>query len=238
MTGPRRMTGHNARPGAVVEVVLVSSGMCPLDPDLLITARAFRYHSFVPTDSHITGDVIAQEIRRVSGEPGSTDGLIEIPLFGHRHRYRVRIDTDGAAPRLVELHLLSDDDAAEIDPATVRQIPIRRLAKAAARFIVLGEGWPGPVVDVGELHDPTLLARPDRPPNGGRGRKLDDVHYRQVAAHLIRAREIGESPREYVADKLGGSLPTVDRWIKEAKKRNFLMRDWATAADPQPAHTD
>lgn len=197
---------------------------------MLIIARAIHYHFSVSIDSPITGDVIANAIRRVSGEPGTTDGLIEIPLVGHRHRYRVRIDTDGPAPRLVELHLVSEDDA-EIDPATVRQIPVRRLAKAAARFIALGEGWPGPVVGVDELHDPTLLARPDRPPNGGKRRKLDDVHYRQVAAQLVRAREIGESPREYVADKLGGTLPTVDRWIKEAKRRGFLRRDWATAAD-------
>jgi hypothetical protein len=192
-----------------------------------------RYHSCVPADNPdieaIKGDVIAHAIRRVSGEPGSDDGLIEIPLAGHRHNYRVRIDSSGPTPRLVELCIVSDD-AAEIGPATVRQIPVRRLARAAARFIALGEGPLGPVVTIDELYDPTVLARPDRPPKGGKHRKLDDVHYRQVAALLVRAREIGEPPRQYVADQLGGSLPTVDRWIKEAKKRGRLRRDWATAS--------
>lgn len=180
-----------------------------------------------PGADAIKGDVMADAIRRVTGEPGSTDGLIEIPLVGHRHRYRVRIDSSGAAPRLVELHLISDSDTADIDPDTIRQIPVRRLAKAAARFIALTEHG---VSLAGDVYDPTDLLRPDiEPPNR---RKLDDAHYRQVAKLLLWAREIGESPREYVADRLGSPLPTVDRWIKQAKQRGFLRRDWATA------HTD
>ena len=100
---------------------------------------AIRYHLFVTSDnpSHhaIKGDVIPSATRRLSGEPGSTDGLIEISLVGHDHRYVCRIDGSGPVPRLVELRIVSDGDAAEIDPASVRQIPVRRLAKAAARFI-------------------------------------------------------------------------------------------------------
>ena len=38
---------------------------------------------------------------------------------------------------------------------------------------------------------------------------------------------MGVSPREHVAAQLGASLPTVDRWIKEAKKRGFLPRNWS-----------
>jgi hypothetical protein len=183
----------------------------------------------------IKGDVIPAAIRRLTGESGSTDGLIEIPLFGHRHRYRVRIDSSGPAPRLVELHLVSDDDAAEIDPDTIRQVPVRRLAKAAARFIALTEHG---VALAGDVYDPTDLRRPDiEPPNR---RKLDDAHYRQVARLLLWAREIGESPREYVAGQLGSPLPTVDRWIAKAKRLGFLRRDWATATDPpaDPANSD
>jgi hypothetical protein len=212
----------------------------------LIIATAIPYRICVPADNPdkggddgrdaIKGDVIAERIRRVSGEPGSTEGLIEIPLVGHRHRYRVRIDSRGPAPRLVELHLTSDDDAAEIDPDTIRQVPVRRLAKAAARFISLSEHR---VAMAGDAYDPTNLQRPDLEPPGRSNRKLDDAHYRQVRNLLLWAREIGESPREYVAERFAPvSLPTVDRWIAEAKRRGFLRRDWATATDPQRADTD
>ena len=169
----------------------------------------------------------------MSGEPGSHDGLIEIPLVGHAHRYQVRIDSSGPAPRLVELNLISDGDAAEIDPDTIRQVPVRRLAKAAARFIALTEHG---VEMAGDVYDPTGLRRPDLEPPGRR--KLDDAHYRQVAKRLLWAREIGESPREYVANQFGSPLPTVDRWIKQAKDRGFLRRDWATAADPTTTTTE
>lgn len=207
---------------------------------MLITATAIRYRLHVSSDNPdkggstdaIKGDVMADAIRRVTGEPGSTDGLIEIPLVGHRHRYRVRIDSSGPAPRLVELHLISDD-ATDIDPDTIRQIPVRRLAKAAARFIALTEHG---VALAGDVYDPTDLRRPDIEPLNRR--KLDDAHYRQVAKLLLWAREIGESPREYVANQLGTPLPTVDRWIRQAKQRNFLRRDWATATNPQRAETD
>ncbi|WP_409437213.1 hypothetical protein [Mycobacterium sp. SMC-14] len=179
----------------------------------------------------IKGDVIADAIRRVTGERGSADGLIEIPLVGHRHRYRVRVDTGGPAPRLVELHLISDGDAAEIDPDSIRQVPVRRLAKAAARFIALTEFG---VAEAGDVYDPTPLLRPDLEPPGRSNRKLDDVHYRQVRDLLLWAREVGESPREYVAERFAPvSLPTVDRWIAEAKRRGFLRRDWLT--NPSPA---
>lgn len=171
----------------------------------------------------IKGDVIGESVRRLTGHPGSADGLIEIALVGHPHRYRVRIDTHGPAPRLIELHLVSDGDAADIDPNTIRQVPVRRLTRAAARFIGLTEGGAA----LAGVQRPGIEPEPRQ---RGRGHALGDAHYRQVAELLLQAREIGESPREYVADRLGASLPTVDRWIKEAKRRGFLRRDWATAA--------
>ncbi len=200
----------------------------------MIIAAAIGYHLLVSSDKgnkdgydaldYIKGNVIPERIQRVSGDPGSDDGLIEIPLEGHRHVYRVRIDSSGPAPRLVELHLISDNDTAEIDPDTIRQVPVRRLTKAAARFIALTEYG---IAVAGDVYDSTNLRRPDiEPPNR---RKLDDAHYRQVANLLLWAREIGESPREYVAYQLGSPLPTVDRWIAKAKKLGFLRRDWATA---------
>jgi hypothetical protein len=172
----------------------------------------------------IKGDVIADHIKRVSGRKGSPDGLIEIPLYGHRYRYQVRVDlTKHQAPRLVELRMLAFHEGAEVDPTAVRDIPVRRLALAAMRFIGLTE-WG--VAEAGDFDDPTNLMRPDHP-KGGRGKKLDDVHYRQVRNMLIGARQNGLSPREYVAGQFTVELPTVDRWIREAKARNILERDWA-----------
>lgn len=69
-----------------------------------------------------------------------------------------------------------------IDPATIRQVTVRRLAKAAAQFISRVDGA---IVTPYELDDPTLLLRPERPHDGGRRRRLDDVPLStgQPAAH-------------------------------------------------------
>ena len=163
----------------------------------------------------------------MKGSCGQDDRLIEIALAGHAHHYRVRIERGSGPPRLVELHLISDNNV-EIDPATIRQVPMRRLVKATARFISRIDDA---IVTPDELDDPTLLLRPQHPPDGSRRRKLDDMHYRQVSNRLIAARENGFAPREYVAKHFRGSLPTVDRWIAEAKRRRILPRDWSTATE-------
>jgi hypothetical protein len=183
-----------------------------------------------PEFTPIAGDVMADDIRRVSGKRGSDNGLIEIPLYGHGFRYQVRIDRSGGTPRLTELRMVCVGDGGDIDPAAVRNIPVRRLAKAAAKFVSLTEHG---IADAGDMYDPTGPARPDLEP-GKRRRNLGDEHYRQVAAQISWAREIGLAPRDYAADYFGVTLPTLDRWIAQAKKRGFLRRDWSTAtADTQ-----
>lgn len=176
-----------------------------------------------PAFTPIAGDVIASEVRRVSGRRGSDNGLIEIPLYGHDFHYRVRIDRSAGTPRLTELQMVADEGG-DIDPAAVRQVPVRRLARAAAQFISMTEHG---VTDVGDLYDPTGSARPDLEP-GRRRRNLGPEHYRQVAALLEGAREIGVPPREHVARYFAVAIPTLDRWIAEAKRRGFLRRDWST----------
>jgi hypothetical protein len=180
-----------------------------------------------PEFSPIAGDVIASDIRRISGRRGTDNGLIEIPLYGHDFRYQVRIDRSAGTPRLIELRMVANTGG-DIDPAAINNLPVRRLAKAAARFISMTEHG---VVSVGDLHDPTSSALPDlEPPRLRRNRRdLGVEDYRQVAAYLMWARKIGVSPREFAAEQFGVALPTLDRWIAEAKKRGFLRRDWATA---------
>lgn len=177
-----------------------------------------------PAFTPIVGDVTASGIRRVSGRRGSDNGLIEIPLYGHAFRYQVRIDRSAGTPRLTELRMVCTDDGGDIDPAAVRQVPVRRLARAAAQFISMTEHG---VANAGDLFDPTGQGRPDLEP-GRRRRNLGPEHYRQVAARLEYAREIGLPPREHVSDYYGVALPTLDRWIKQAKERGFLRRDWST----------
>ncbi|SUP19588.1 Uncharacterised protein [Tsukamurella pulmonis] len=219
----------------VVDGLVCVVVMNPISPISVTKSMSFAYHFVVDIDNPyddtpIPGDVMAADIRRVSGEKGSADGLIEIPLFGHAHRYQVRVDLSGPAPRLVELRMIADSPEQEITPAALRGVPARRLTKAAARFITQGEHG---IATPDQLEDATVVDRPDLDPISRRNsvgrRNLDDAHYRQVARLMVTAREMGEIPREHVAQQLGGvPLPTLDRWVREAKKRGFLARDWAT----------
>lgn len=179
------------------------------------------------TDSRsepIKGDVDTGGIRRVSGTPYADDGLIEIPLVGHRNRYHVRVDLSGPAPRLVELRIMADD-ADEIDPAAMKAVPVRRLTSAAAQYITqLEYGF----LTVQEVREPARLTRPER----SASRHLDDDHYRRIAAALMAARRAGAPPRQAVAEQMGGvPLATLDRWIAEAKRRGHLRRDWRTTTE-------
>lgn len=187
-----------------------------------------------PAFTPIVGDVIADEVHRVSGRRGSDKGLIEIALYGHDFRYQVRIDRSAGTPRVTELRMICADESDDIDPAAVRNVPVRRLAKAAAQFISMTEHG---VANAGDMFDPTGLSRPDLEP-GKRRRNLGPEHYRQVAARLQMAREFGLPPREHVADYFGVALPTLDRWIKQAKERSYLPRDWSTSTADTTEETD
>lgn len=199
-------------------------------PEWCEHARRFAIIHFVNTTDNtrgvgIKGDV--ETVRRVpgklGGKRGTDQGLIEVALVGHPHRYRVRVDMSGPAPRLVELHISSPDDVADIDPAAMR-IPVRRLAHAAAHFISHADGA---FVTPEELDDPVRSVRPEVVER--RRTHLDDEHYRDVARLLMAARREGaRSPRKVVAQQRGWEVPTLDRWINEAKLRGHLPRDWAT----------
>jgi hypothetical protein len=172
-----------------------------------------------PKLKKIKGDI--ESVTRLNGEKGSTEGLFEIRVVGHPHRYQVGIDMRGGSPRLVELRLLPLDGVdAEIDTTTVRSIPVVRLAKAAAQKIGIDEL---PFALAGQEDAALTRLRPDYV----RGRSHDEDHYRDVALLLTKARELGLSPRKYVAETMNAAIPTVDRWIKRAKELGHLERDWS-----------
>lgn len=172
----------------------------------------------------IKGDVDHGRVRRISGTPHTDDGVIEVPLIGHRNRYHVRVDLSGPAPRLTELRIIADDTG-DIDPAAIKAVPVRRLTSAAAWFIAHGDGA---FVTVQELREPARLTRPER----SASRHLDADHFQRVAALLMAARRAGAPPRQTVAEQMGGvPLATLDRWIAEAKRRGHLRRDWRTTTE-------
>lgn len=179
------------------------------------------------TENHkpIKGDV--ESVKRVTGRKRG-DGILEVTLVGHPYRYRVRIDVDSQIPTLVELQLAPIDidaggNAAEINTASLRAVPVVRLAAAAARHIRLTERG---FITIQELEDDEILRlRPDYKPDGN---TRDDTHYRYVKHLLLSARELGVPAREYVKQRMNTSIPTVDRWIREAKNRGILTQDWSS----------
>ena len=66
------------------------------------------------------------------------------------------------------------------------------------------------------------LAEPSGPALRGKGHKLSSEHYRRVASWVTSARAAGLPIRRTVADNLGVSLATVDKWIRGAKDLGYL----------------
>lgn len=110
-----------------------------------------------------------------------------------------------------------------------RQVPVRRQARAAARWMSLADGK---LASTDEIDDPTAALRSDCPPDASKRRKLDEVHYQHVACLLTTARESAFSAREYAAERLDpASVPNVDRWIAEANRHGYLRCDGSTTTE-------
>ncbi len=164
---------------------------------------------------HRTGDVVS--VTRVDGVVGDLFGILVV-LHGHAHRYVVRVVTGKGGPRLVDLQIRSDSDAA-ITPEVLRAIPSRRLAHAAAQFATMMDGK---MATPSMARDPEANSRPgDRTARG----KLTDAHYEEVAER-VRAAVLGGFPvRQTVAAQMHTSIQTLDRWIRKSKDLGFLEED-------------
>lgn len=162
-----------------------------------------------------TGDVT--DVRRVDGGLGDLFGILVV-LAGHAHSYVVRVVTGKGGPRLVDLQIRSDTDAA-ITPETLRAIPSRRLAHAAAQFAATADGQ---MATPAMVRDPESQTRPGE--RTARG-KLSDAHYEEVAER-VRAAVLGGFPvRKTVSADMGTSIQTLDRWIRRAKDLGYLDED-------------
>ena len=165
---------------------------------------------------HKPGDVIY--VRRVEGSPvGSLSGILVV-LAGHAHEYVVGVVTGKGGPRLVDLRIQSATDAA-ITPETLRAIPSRRLAHAAAQFAVTLDGQ---MATPAMVRDPEVMTRPGE--RTARG-KLPDAHYEEVAER-VRAAVVGGFPvRKTVAAEMHTSIQNLDRWIRTCKDKGLLDED-------------
>lgn len=190
------------------------------------------------------GDVAT--IDRVAGERGDMYG-IRVALHGHTHRYVVRVASGTNGPRLVDLQIQSDSDAT-ITPDVLRAIPSRRLAHAAAQWAHVRDGlfgflrldeatrealyekYPDDPEEFDRAAAEAVAALKSRPEASTARGKLDDAHYRRVAEHVSKATAAGKT-RKDIAPELKTTVPTLDRWIREAKERGLLGTD-------QPRRTD
>lgn len=153
----------------------------------------------------------------MEGNVGDLFGILLV-LAGHAHHYVVRVATGKGGPRLVDLRIISETDA-PITPETLRAIPSRRLAHAAAQWASLLDGQ---MTTPDRLQDPELTSRPEQ--RTARG-KLPDSHYAEVARRA-RAAVVGGFPvRETVAKEMHATVPTLDRWIRKAKDLGYLDED-------------
>ncbi|MFW0791774.1 hypothetical protein [Gordonia sp. CPCC 205333] len=180
-----------------------------------------------------TGDVM--DLGRVAGERGDLHG-IAVRLVGHEHYYVVGITTGSKGPRLVDLQIRSETDA-QITPQTLRGIPSRRLAYAAARYALAADGvFADPVLtrpgdedltddELSEAADARRAEASARPEAATARRRYGDDHYREVAQRVRAAVRTGHPIRKTVAAQMHCEVPTVDRWIRKAKDLGFLGED-------------
>jgi hypothetical protein len=160
------------------------------------------------------------------GRVPNDDERVSIRLVGHPFRYVVRVVTaKGREPRLTELTMRADDPTArdgDVSHATLREVPVRRLAYTAAQWI---ERWGG---QIGSPDD-TVETR-TQPEN-------HDPKVYRAAQIAERALSLGQPVRPTVAAALEVSTRTVDRLLKRAKAEGWLS-DGPLPKRPQPQQRD
>lgn len=138
-----------------------------------------------------------------------------VRLVGHDFEYEVTtVDTDHG-PEITHLWIKGSPDR-PITGDDLRRIPVRRLANAAGRlfdnFNAIGEG------------NPNQWAQPERAQQN-RPRQYGDDHYREIAELAREAVRKGVPVRDSIAAAKVVSPYTVDKWLRECRKRGYLKRD-------------
>jgi hypothetical protein len=149
------------------------------------------YRLLVISDSPrpIKGNVIPESIRRVKGRCGQDDGLIEIALVGHAHRYQVRIERGSGAPHSYEA------------PGSVLVPVVKRGRGRPAKPIEFYRRVAGAARDAEADLDRSSIARGVQTPTGavaGHRRHTTPDHRRAMAETGAQARPLpvatGQAP--------------------------------------------
>lgn len=139
------------------------------------------------------------------------DERAAIRLHGHAATYVVRLAANRkGGPRIAELTVIADDGHA-VDHASVRSIPVRRLAYSAAAWIDRAGGqvaYPGDYSETATRPEVATASPWDR---------LGELHWRIEAAVMD-----GRAVRPTVAADMGVSTATLDRMIAKAKAEGLL----------------
>lgn len=148
----------------------------------------------------------------------SPDERAAIRLHGHPFTYVVRVTTDRqSGPRLTELAVIADDGGT-VDYASIRSVPVRRLAYTTAQWIEQCAGLVSFVDSMGEVQ--------------GRPEEADPKVY--LAALLAeQALSLGIPVRPFVAAELSVSTRTVDRLLDKARAEKWFD-DGPLPKRPQP----
>ncbi|WP_157181997.1 hypothetical protein [Nocardia testacea] len=140
---------------------------------------------------------------------------VVVELHGHPHRYVVRAVPTDDGPVLAELRVLGDGPT--LDHDALASVSPRRLAYAAMQWLSSGGGLWGTPGDT-----PDVYAQPENADAFRHYNKLSEELLEEVAAHVITAKQHGKPVRKYVADKMHKSIPTVARYIRDAKAAGYL----------------
>lgn len=119
----------------------------------------------------------------------------------------------------VSLHIEPD---APLTPERLRKVPWSKILDAALDHGAVKLEDTGDGLLRADFTHPKPKGADVRRPRGGGRRRLDDDHYREVAAIYRRAWNGGGDPVVAVQVEMGCKRPTAAGYVSEARKRGLL----------------
>jgi hypothetical protein len=183
--------------------------------------------------------------------PSRFEVLVEIPAVPYGVEIKMRVTNDGRAicsaftlwrartlhnvvqtERMDEPYDITDTTTAEISSEGLRKVPASRLIRWA--ILAAHHRFAGAEGRRGELEPPNLdeWAHLFTTEGRRRRRRLDDSHFREVAAVYRSALRFGR-PTQAVADHFVTGKSTAGRWVVEARRRGYLGKTVAGRAGEQ-----